>query len=478
MIVLFGMYGYEFFISSAISDVPEVWLAMLLIALDLAENFFHIYCIYQAEDPSSSLGGVSRVSLEDPKPDSQRVEGDNEGQPDEAAPALLPPTDHEHPANDLQTSDSHPDAVIEPPLPQSTALQTGFPLSASDERNGGACLIADREGNSVKTHLDALQCPDQLEPDVLYGRGGSHPKTLEPSSDAQCSDFLRIMPSVDGNATVNPDHGRVTAGRKREIAARLSYSSERRGIDRRGSSMSTLSSFTSLLKHTIGYARQGLVEGTLDGVSLASDGNGLVNGSFPIDDAQTIVRRTSHKGSLPSRRSSVLEMITEVIIGRSKGKSAEKLSKRSLSVMTIAICEEMVEILAPLHFLISSCFLRTFNPKLHDTFWDMTDEEFARSIRRLLIDIVAEACLFILFIIAMKRRFDESIVFIALRLGHHFLWPFLTVQVSLMTYYILLQYSNAGMTFAGDFMWVGEKNVTWHGGNCYTRRSETVDEVC
>ncbi|KAF4681358.1 hypothetical protein FOZ62_016111, partial [Perkinsus olseni] len=235
MIVLFGMYGYEFFISSAISDVPEVWLAMLLIALDLAENFFHIYCIYQAEDPSSSLGGVSRVSLEDPKPDSQRVEGDNEGQPDEAAPALLPPTDHEHPANDLQTSDSHPDAVIEPPLPQSTALQTGFPLSASDERNGGACLIADREGNSVKTHLDALQCPDQLEPDVLYGRGGSHPKTLEPSSDAQCSDFLRIMPSVDGNATVNPDHGRVTAGRKREIAARLSYSSERRGIDRRGS---------------------------------------------------------------------------------------------------------------------------------------------------------------------------------------------------------------------------------------------------
>ncbi|EER11400.1 hypothetical protein Pmar_PMAR029582 [Perkinsus marinus ATCC 50983] len=52
------------------------------------------------------------------------------------------------------------------------------------------------------------------------------------------------------------------------------------------------------------------------------------------------------------------------------------------------------------------------------------------------------------------------------------------MQICLMTHYIDLQYSNAGMTFSFDFKWIGEKNATWHGGNCYTMGNETVGMVC
>ncbi|EER08385.1 hypothetical protein Pmar_PMAR000425 [Perkinsus marinus ATCC 50983] len=71
--------------------------------------------------------------------------------------------------------------------------------------------------------------------------------------------------------------------------------------------------------------------------------------------------------------------------------------------MSIAICKEAMEILAPIHYLICFVVLRSVNPKLHDTFWDMTDEEFMRGIRRLLVDIVAEVGVFMLLVVAMKR---------------------------------------------------------------------------
>ncbi|KAF4727365.1 hypothetical protein FOZ63_033752, partial [Perkinsus olseni] len=339
MIVLFGMYGYEFFISSAISDVPEVWLAMLLIALDLAENFFHIYCIYRAGDPSLSLGNTSRVALEDTEHDLQR-EGDDEDQP-----SLLSPSDLEHPADYSrempQKSDSYHDAEMEPPLPQSAVSEPGSQLSASGKRDGSP-RGEDGEA-SIKASLHAVQCPGQVESDGVCGTGSGRPKNCISSSGAQCSEFSPIMPSMNGRVAESSDHGIASAGRKREIVAKLSNTTERWGIARRGSSMSTLSSFTSLLKHMTGSGLQKPVRANLGKRSPSPGGNGLVKGPFSIDDAQTIVRRTSHESSLSSRRSSVLEMITEVIIGRSKGKSAEKLSKRSLSVMTIAICEEMVE---------------------------------------------------------------------------------------------------------------------------------------
>ncbi|KAF4727363.1 hypothetical protein FOZ63_033750 [Perkinsus olseni] len=432
MIVSFAMYGYEFFISSAISDVPEVWLAMLLITLDLAENFFHIYCIYRAEDPSPSLEDTSRVAPENSKPDSQR-KGDDEDRPD-----LLPAFERKHLVIDSrempQKSDSHHDVEIDPPLPQSTVSEPGFQLSASDEQSDGAPLGEDGEV-SMKATLHAVQYPGQLEPDDLRDRESDRPKNLTWSNGTQCSDFSPIMPSMDGRAAEKSAHDDASAGRKLQIIANLPSTTERWGISRRGSSISTLSSFTSLLKHMTGSAPQKPVRDNLGGGSPSPGGNGLANGPFPIDGTRTTVRRASHQNSLSSSRSNVLEIITEVTIGRSKGKFAEKLSKRKLSVMTIAICEEVVEILAPLHFLLCSCVLRTFNPKLHDTFWDMTDEQFTRSIHRLFIDIVAEVCLLAVLIIAMKRRFDESVIFIALRLGYYFFWSFLAVQVSMICWH-------------------------------------------
>ncbi|EER08384.1 hypothetical protein Pmar_PMAR000424 [Perkinsus marinus ATCC 50983] len=153
-------------------------------------------------------------------------------------------------------------------------------------------------------------------------------------------------------------------------------------------------------------------------------------------------------------------------------------ARRPLSIMSIAICKEAMEILAPIHYLICFVVLRSVNPKLHDTFWDMTDEEFMRGIRRLLVDIVAEVGVFMLLVVAMKRWYQESAISIFLRLMYRFFWPFISVQIALMSFYIVLQYSNAGMTVPFDFKWIGQENVTWHGGNCYTVGNETIDEVC
>ncbi|KAF4757246.1 hypothetical protein FOZ63_022134, partial [Perkinsus olseni] len=118
---------------------------------------------------------------------------------------------------------------------------------------------------------------------------------------------------------------------------------------------------------------------------------------------------------------SVFEILADLLTGVNMETMAgmrDGGSKRALSIMTVAICKEVVEVLAPIQYLICSLILRTFNPKLHDTFWDMTDEEFVRGIRRLLIDIAAEACLFVLLIVVIKRWLNESVIFIALRLGY------------------------------------------------------------
>lgn len=387
IIILFAMYAYEFFVASVISSVTQIWLAMLLIALDLGENLYYIYCSYVRR--SSGPGDIGKdtpdgpASLEVRESDAQNIEKDDSKQPRDAWPPELP------------------------------------------------LVIAD--------------------PSTLSAVGGVKEDGLS---------FSRIVPSTDGSVAGNLEltSGSNFPGLEQQVSAELPVTVDRRSIPRRGSSMSTLSSFTNLPKSE-------LQEGE------PTDNNG----------AKTTTNSGSHGGmSLFSSKSDPVGIVenSNTNMGDDEIIQTDESIRRPLSIMTIAICKEVVEILAPVHYLVCFVVLRSLNPKLHDAFWDMTDEEFMRGIRRLLIDIVAEVGVFILLITFMKRWYHESIISIFLRLMYRFFWPFLTSQMALMTYYIVLQYTNAGMTVPFDFMWIGEKNATWHGGNCYTVGNETIEEVC
>ncbi|KAF4659025.1 hypothetical protein FOZ61_005071 [Perkinsus olseni] len=458
MIVLFAMYAYEFFVSSVISAVTEVWLAMLLISLDLLENLYYIYCIHQARNPILLHHSMSSNPSQSRSLDRQRDVVEEVARRSSADLAPLPPTRAPNPAGDLSQADEtsgydHCSRKVEvTPHPPVSELKSW--LRGSGERVTGN--LRDGEGRAPKGALfTSWRCNRRTDSDALNRELNSHSKisTKVGRFKGRGSNFSRVMPSMNASADENPDH-RITpsnSGKQQRIKAKEAVSGAPTRIARRGSSMSTLASFSTLAKNP------SVIEGKRTSPGLSREGS-----------------------SMSSRRSSVLEVITDLVTGRNTREmgDGDEISQRALSIMTIAICKELVEVLAPVQYLICFIVLRSSNPKLHDTFWDMADEEFLRGIRRLVIDIVAEACLFMLLIFVIKRRLSESVISIALRLGHHFLWPFFTVQLSMMTYYIVLQYSNAGMTFSLDVKWIGEKNTTWHGGNCYTAGNETIEEVC
>ncbi|KAF4659027.1 hypothetical protein FOZ61_005073 [Perkinsus olseni] len=453
MIVLLAMYAYEFFISSVITGVTEVWLAMLLISLDLLENLYYIYCIYKAAYPVPSRNGISPAPPDSRKSNPQGEVGCNRDQRGCAEPAPRSNTNAEHPANGsrnmTEVSENYETARKEPENAQLPVLDSDFHLNGSDKRSNA--LTCGINGAALNARLaNSMDCLGQFDADEHHKSRSGRCSALAAAELArdERSDFSPAMPLSHESPAVNAELT-ITAtnpGGKQRI--RDDFSRSGGGIARRRSSMSTLSSFTSLLGTNSIPERP---------VSSSSD-------EFPF----------------PYRRSGSPEKIAESSIEANN----EQISTRdgsfnsSFSILAVAICKEVVEVVAPMHYLICSLVLRTFNPKLHDTFWDMTDEEFWQGIWRLLIEIVAEASLFIILIIAMKRWFNESVTSIGLRLGYHFSWPFAALQVSLMTYYIAVQYSNSGMSFSFDFKWIGYKSTTWHGGNCYTTGYETIEEVC
>ncbi|KAF4704165.1 hypothetical protein FOZ63_033751 [Perkinsus olseni] len=429
MIVLFAMYAYEFFISSVITGVTEVWTAMLLISLDLLENLYYIYCIYRAAYPFPSRDAIRPAPPNSRKSDPRgEADRNRDQQPSHAEPTPGSNIDGEHPANGSrrtkQVSENYEPARKEPQKAQLPALESELHLNGSDERGSAVSC-----GNS------------DVAPTAKLENSLNHLSQYD-------SNFSPVLPLSKGSAAAID--GLAISGRNPDGEQSITDDPPRSGggIARRRSSMSTLSSFTSMLE------TKSVLEGT--------------------------VRSFSDECSLPRRRDGSHEVISSSTIEANNRQLSRKDGNfdGSFSILAIAICKEVVEVVAPMHYLVCSCVLRTFNPKLHDIFWDMTDEEFWQGIWRLSIEIVAEASLFIVIIIAMKRWLNESVTSIALRLGYHFSWPFAALQVSLMTYFITLQYSNSGMLFSFDFKWIGEKNTTWHGGNCYTTGNETAEEVC
>ncbi|EEQ98200.1 hypothetical protein Pmar_PMAR002018 [Perkinsus marinus ATCC 50983] len=433
MIVLFAMYAYEFFISSVISAVSEIWLAMLMIALDLTENLYYLYCSYQA---------INQVSL------------------NEVVDICLPTTGD--PAGSLRlggTAEKSNDSD-----PKSSTLV--IPKRPSDSSTGAKTADENSDGQFLKLGVYSCQLSDHSEHTGI------------------CADVVERPPSISGHLRLPeqdgvdvPEHDCPMRDRDRAqytAADHLATGECGAVVDR---DLERIMSPPRARPSSL-LVPQGLVVADPGRRSIPSHRNSVSSDAADIIDGQARGRRGSN---VSSRRSSVFEILGDMLTGVNMETMADMKDGASgctLSIMTVAICKEVVEILAPIQYLICSLLLRYSNPKLHDTFWNMTDEEFMRGIRRLLIDIVAEGSLFVLLIIVMKRWLNESVVFIALRLSYQFFWPFLAMQICLMTHYIDLQYSNAGMTFSFDFKWIGEKNATWHGGNCYTMGNETVGMVC
>ncbi|KAF4665008.1 hypothetical protein FOL47_004827 [Perkinsus chesapeaki] len=399
MIVLFAMYAYEFFISSVISSVKQLSVAILLIGLDLLENAYYLLCIFRARQSMPARGDICPALLKDDMSDQGHQKSCREKERNASTRN-----------KDTEQSNNPPAAT-----PMECASEAKKSAHRGDRQTS-------QPGELVELKPNLLEAPGGIHGDSNSRRQSS--RSSIPTTAASVHDFHAVhLPEPVGSREVdNPDIPKQSESWPEEV---------------------------------------------------------------PSEEKQAArdMRRGSHESSRSSRRGSLLELIGDAVTGMNPKMLVEMAdggSKRSLCIVSIAICKEVVEILAPLHYLLCSLMIRTFNSKLHDSLWNVTDEEYRDGLIRLVIDILAEGLLFALLVYFIQRWLGISVILIALRLSHLFFWPFIGMQVCLMTHYIDLQYTNAGMSFSFDFEWVGEKssNVTWHGGYCYTFGNETIEEAC
>ncbi|KAF4691325.1 hypothetical protein FOZ62_003566, partial [Perkinsus olseni] len=401
MIVLFAMYAYEFFISSVISAVTEVWLAVLLISLDLMENLYYIYCSYQVRNPISSSNVINLAPPGSRENDPQR--NGNEGLSNDAA----------HPGvgsrRAATTTENDDDAEVEAAVAES-------PL---------ATLNNEAQSSNAEALSNIFLGSGPPESNVTLGQQNSIPDIAGTGASVvgRPSDSVGDTSLTNEGGTGALENASVprSPGREQHTTAEPFATGQNDGTLGRYSSGDSASPPTSPLASSVGCGSRGPLRGDTDRSALNFCEDSVLKDNFAMDDRRTSAGRCSDGSWRSSRRGSVFEILADLLTGVNMETMAgmrDGGSKRALSIMTVAICKEVVEVLAPIQYLICSLILRTFNPKLHDTFWDMTDEEFVRGIRRLLIDIAAEACLFVLLIVVIKRWLNESVIFIALRLGY------------------------------------------------------------
>lgn len=140
---------------------------------------------------------------------------------------------------------------------------------------------------------------------------------------------------------------------------------------------------------------------------------------------------------------------------------------RCRSVITIALLMSFAETIAPLQYTITSLGIYYFNKSANDNFALIDEEAFWQGIWFNLGDVFSELCVFLYLTTVVKAVTGLDSLNALGRLCVIYGVAFLAFQITILGYFLQIQYAAGGNDLTFQFDWL-KPNSRWVGGLCWS----------
>ncbi|KAF4677311.1 hypothetical protein FOL47_002239 [Perkinsus chesapeaki] len=142
-------------------------------------------------------------------------------------------------------------------------------------------------------------------------------------------------------------------------------------------------------------------------------------------------------------------------------------AKTARHLVTVALLMEFAEMIAPFHYTVCSIAIYFFNKRPNDNFALVKDDDFWKGIFFNCLDVVGEVCVFIYLTRVIKKVTGLRAIKALGRLCVIYGVAFLAFQITILGFFLQIQYAPGGNDLTFQFNWLKE-GAQWVGGLCWT----------